>query len=467
MRNKLFMRISALLLAVVFVFLLPVRVYALSGVISGITGGLGLTMGELAGLILAGAGVVVGSLTIQEYGDDLQRTLNQAMKAEQAKFYTDPAMQAQVLEELNAWKAKAQAGYIELESGVAWIVDSVKDWAFGFLRGDALSVPYTPALLPAGEVWHQMGSYSVKADVDVMCFKFRWYTTSGTENLTWMIAHRGNHFTYTYENGRSYQSSSSCKVDGVSYSLAGRTIGGYSASDAAGSFLIDGSYPVTASGTMQKAIAVALGGSLSDSVYPEAIVGGVADQISQGVTMDVIGLPDISVPGADVLPVNPSEGQTEAAAITDYLLAALLAGTITWEQYWEIVGVYSPGLGTGLPTISIPNTETGVGSDRFEITDEGVSSVPVTPPLVSDFSLDLRDFFPFCIPFDIYDMLNAFDADPVAPYFELELNLGVLGSFPIEIDFSVWNGAAEICRLFEFVCFCIGLAVGTKKLLGW
>ena len=159
MRNKLFMRISALLLAVVFVFLLPVRVYALSGVISGITGGLGLTMGELAGLILAGAGVVVGSLTIQEYGDDLQRTLNQAMKAEQAKFYTDPAMQAQVLEELNAWKAKAQAGYIELESGVAWIVDAVKDWAFGFLRGDVLSVPYTPALLPAGEIWHHSPPY--------------------------------------------------------------------------------------------------------------------------------------------------------------------------------------------------------------------------------------------------------------------------------------------------------------------
>ena len=481
MRNKLFMRITALLLAVVFVFLLPVRVYALSGVIDGIAGGLGLTMGELAGLILAGAGVVVGSLTLQEYGDDLQRALNQAMQAEQAKFYTDPAMQAQVAEEMEVWKARAQAGYIELESGVTWIVSSVKAWAQGFIQGNPLVVSAPAECTFFGYTTHSSDSPFAMAVLTSESFYYLCIfstqpciiTHSGNGNVmtTKLTSASGSPYQGIYFWGSSGGISDWEKVKslyaGSVYlgNFESTTLSAYNSYNSSNGF----ARYVIANHLSDLTFTnyYAPGATIDSDVYPESVIGGIADQISLGVTMDVIGLPDIAVPGADVLPVNPSEGQTEAAAITDYLLAALLAGTITWEQYWELVGVYSPGLGTGLPTISIPNTETGVGSDRFEITDEGVSSVPVTPPLVSDFSLDLRDFFPFCIPFDIYDMLNAFDADPVAPYFELELSFGVLGSYPVVIDLSAWNEAAEICRLFEFVVFCICLAAGTKKLLAW
>ena len=254
MRNKLFMRITALLLAVVFVFLLPVRVYALSGVIGGIAGGLGLTMGELAGLILAGAGVVVGTLTLQEYGDDLQRALNQAMQAEQAKFYTDPAMQAQVAEELEAWKAKAQAGYIELESGVAWVVDAVKDWAVGFFQGDVVYSPSynsfgTPnyslgAVLPAGTAYRNNHVYSLTLSSDA--YVCSWFAVSQTVydkgvcqediTLTTYLVTSTPGTTFQNSLGNSGSLSSSVTIDSVTYyycTLTGqhRTISSYKKTD--------------------------------------------------------------------------------------------------------------------------------------------------------------------------------------------------------------------------------------------
>ena len=35
-----------------------------------------------------------------------------------------------------------------------------------------------------------------------------------------------------------------------------------------------------------------------------------------------------------------------------------------------------------------------------------------------DYTFQVRDFFPFCVPFDLYDMLNCLAADPVAPRFD-------------------------------------------------
>ena len=462
--------VCLILVCCVLVLNSPIRVHALSGVISGITGGLGLTMGELAGLILAGAGVVVGSLTIQEYGDDLQRTLNQAMKAEQAKFYTDPAMQAQVLEEVNAWKAKAQAGYIELESGVAWIVNAVKDWAAGFLIGGAVSVPSPETILhgstiPANTSVYLSPSTFVQCTVDTTVFRcLRYYY--GEAVTSYFVS--TSPFRYYWPSSALgwYDASATFSVNGTKYYYFGMNTylpDGYTS----------GAVDIHSLGYSDKEfLTLSIGGTFEgiieeDYVYPDAIIGGIADQISQGVTMDVIGLPDISVPGADVLPVNPSESQTEAAAITDYLLAGLLAGTITWEQYWELLGVYSPTLGTSLPTISIPNVDPALPPDNFELGDNGIGSNPVTSHPALPYALDLRDFFPFCIPFDLYKFFSLLCAEPEAPVFTWVVQDLGGNSYPITVDLSKWDNFAALTRKLQLFVFIIGLAMSSRKFIKW
>ena len=84
---------------------------------------------------------------------------------------------------------------------------------------------------------------------------------------------------------------------------------------------------------------------------------------------------------------------------------------------------------------------------------------------ITMYSLDLTELFPFCIPFDIFDLLSALKADPVAPVFELELDLGVTKA-PITVDLSGWSDLASTVRILEVGLFCLGLALGTKELIG-
>lgn len=85
---------------------------------------------------------------------------------------------------------------------------------------------------------------------------------------------------------------------------------------------------------------------------------------------------------------------------------------------------------------------------------------------VEAYALDLKLLFPFCIPFDLFNLLKALQADPVAPHFEFELDFAMLGRFPVSVDFSEWNDLASLLRTLEMGLFIVGLAVGTRKLMG-
>lgn len=78
----------------------------------------------------------------------------------------------------------------------------------------------------------------------------------------------------------------------------------------------------------------------------------------------------------------------------------------------------------------------------------------------------LRNFFPFCIPFDLYDMLAAFVAEPEAPVFTFAT--GFLDNvFTVDIDLSPWNSIAKTVRAIQ-LCICIvGLAFATRKFIKW
>ena len=92
---------------------------------------------------------------------------------------------------------------------------------------------------------------------------------------------------------------------------------------------------------------------------------------------------------------------------------------------------------------------------------------PEVPPGFDDMMLPgLKDFFPFCIPFDLYDMMAALCADPEAPKFTFATSF--LGHvYSVEIDLSAWDTVAATVRYMVVAIYIVALAVATRKFIKW
>ncbi len=89
-------------------------------------------------------------------------------------------------------------------------------------------------------------------------------------------------------------------------------------------------------------------------------------------------------------------------------------------------------------------------------------------PEMSKYRLPLFQYFPFCLPWDIYQVLAAFSADPVAPVFDVPVGKILSGvhsadvskaaSVSAKINFGDdnWSKVFEIIRILE----CAGIIVG-------
>lgn len=79
----------------------------------------------------------------------------------------------------------------------------------------------------------------------------------------------------------------------------------------------------------------------------------------------------------------------------------------------------------------------------------------------------LKEYFPFCIPFDIYALFTKFnDIEREAPHVEFELDLQRAGKYEINIDFSDYDDLAALLRSLELIGFIMLLMVAARKLIG-
>ena len=109
-----------------------------------------------------------------------------------------------------------------------------------------------------------------------------------------------------------------------------------------------------------------------------------------------------------------------------------------------------------------PGTDPNPGTD----TDPG-SDTEVTIDM-SDYQVDLRRLFPFCIPFDFIALLNALDADPVAPCFNFPVAIPALDyQETVKLDMSMFDDVAKVIRICEKVSFLIFLMFATSKVIRW
>ena len=92
----------------------------------------------------------------------------------------------------------------------------------------------------------------------------------------------------------------------------------------------------------------------------------------------------------------------------------------------------------------------------------GGGNVTVDPD-ISDYTLDFRKLFPFCIPFDIYKAVKLLDATPTAPVVHYKFYYTKSKTYTIDLNLNKFNTVAAILRRMECLLFIIGLATATRR----
>lgn len=145
----------------------------------------------------------------------------------------------------------------------------------------------------------------------------------------------------------------------------------------------------------------------------------------------------------------------------------------------EVAPAPNPDTGGGLDPTEAPNPDPGTGTNPDPGTGsdpdtdpdsnpdtDGNNSGSWTPPSdMGKFTLDLKQYFPFCIPFDLYAFFTCLNADPVAPVIEWLIPFPGSEGYSMEIDLSVFDPVAQVLRRLQLLLFCVGLAFKTRDLI--
>ena len=207
---------------------------------------------------------------------------------------------------------------------------------------------------------------------------------------------------------------------------------------------------LTGTGTLTYSLSLFLSGSIDSFMVDDLAY----DTLSDSLTLDLF---------ADALDDSKYATWTgNSISVTDTLI-----GT-------DVAAVPVPMVDTLTDVISIPQTKAQAISvpvaDTATLAITNTGSIAVSAVVPFDFGTyttpTLRNFFPFCIPFDLYAMMQALCADPVAPSFTFATSF--LGKvYTVNIDLSAWNGVAQNVRYMVVAIYIVALAVATRKFIKW
>ena len=129
-----------------------------------------------------------------------------------------------------------------------------------------------------------------------------------------------------------------------------------------------------------------------------------------------------------------------------------------------------------------PSTDPNPNPDPDPNPDPNPDPKPTTAPKPDDentdvnpddYKADLRLVFPFCIPFDLVHLIQAFEAEPEAPVFEFPFDLELENPWTgkkildyhhvFKLDMSDYEPVIRIFRIFEIIFFIIGLLMITRQ----
>ncbi len=188
------------------------------------------------------------------------------------------------------------------------------------------------------------------------------------------------------------------------------------------------------------------------NVAPEIYVGDIPSQVKDG-TFD----PDRMIfPAFDLSRVLSNQESTLQEMRNLY--EKIRDNQMSYEDYvQQIKPLPSPDIDNPDPSPSVPGETTPEETKPDEDDDEDKD--------LDMFTLDLSDYFPFCIPFDLYDFFTCLNADPVAPVIDWQIPLPGGGFYPMQIDLSAYDDVAQLLRRLQLLLFCVGLAFKTRDLI--
>lgn len=127
-------------------------------------------------------------------------------------------------------------------------------------------------------------------------------------------------------------------------------------------------------------------------------------------------------------------------------------------------GVTQPDVWQGSQAEQLPNMQPAPDGSLAQTPWEGVQDWLTPSGEPGQFGIQLRDYFPFCIPFDLYDFLTVLAAEPEAPCFVWEVPVPQMGrTFTVEVDLSAWDSVAALFRKLELLAFIVGLGWVTRE----
>lgn len=115
--------------------------------------------------------------------------------------------------------------------------------------------------------------------------------------------------------------------------------------------------------------------------------------------------------------------------------------------------------------------DTGTDTDNPSKPGEGTDTdkPSVNWPSAGDISLPklIISKFPFCIPFDVADMIALLETEPKAPVFKMPIKVGSIVNEEISLDLEQYSDVIRIIRWGELLLFVAGLAYVTRNYIKW
>ena len=199
-----------------------------------------------------------------------------------------------------------------------------------------------------------------------------------------------------------------------------------------------------------------VGGDWSDFVPGLALPDGYTGAIDTNILQDIIDELDLGT-SYDLTVDNFLEAIKEAIneGVADIPLSIPADGTMVVAP--DIPIILTPEYEQVAP-VDIP-----AESDRTIVIDD--EALAPTQDIIDDMKLQLKDVFPFCIPFDIYDILSKFNATPEAPRIVVDFTLPLVNQHVnYTFDLSPFNDVASVLRVMELVATVVGLAIATRSI---
>ena len=164
-------------------------------------------------------------------------------------------------------------------------------------------------------------------------------------------------------------------------------------------------------------------------------------------------------------------------------------GNDTWHDGIDDVATGSPSIGISVPTdvsdddiatlnpskardysnADVKDKDTTGDNDKpgDKDDDKKPSSKPGGLPTLTLPEVLFKTKFPFCLPWDLYNVFVLLNAEPVAPKFDIPFKFDRLGiDYTFSIDLSEYEQLALISRVSLSVMFIIALILLSRKVIG-